>query len=119
MHTFATQDGAHALWVGVDPNPELTALHSAIASSLSAAIDYQPEDRPYRPHITVARLGTLAAERFFDEERRFPFRAVPRHRVCTLHEQLRWRCAAVPNPGSVRAFSASIMKTKSERFPAE
>jgi 2'-5' RNA ligase len=61
-HSFATQDGSHALWVGVDPNPELTALHSAIARTLTAAIDYKPEDRPYRPHITLARLGSLAAD---------------------------------------------------------
>jgi len=61
-HSFATKDGAHALWVRIDPNPDLTALHSAIASTLSAAIDHQPENRPYRPHITVARLGLLPAD---------------------------------------------------------
>jgi hypothetical protein len=89
-HSFAAQDGAHALWIGVDPNPELTALHSAIASTLSAAIDYQPEDRPYRPHITLARPSSLAADaavQFVTKNAAFHF-APFRHRVCTLREQL-------------------------------
>ena len=78
--SFATKDGAHALWVGIDRNPELTALHSAIASSLSAAIDFKPEDRPYRPHITVARLGSLAADtavRFATKNADFHFAPFP------------------------------------------
>jgi RNA 2',3'-cyclic 3'-phosphodiesterase len=74
--SFATSDGAHALWVGVAPTPELTALHPAIAGSLSEAIGYKPEARPYRPHITVARLGPLAVDavdRFLRENVDFAF----------------------------------------------
>jgi RNA 2',3'-cyclic 3'-phosphodiesterase len=74
--SFATQDGAHALWVGVDPTPQLTALHAAIAGSLAAAIDYKPEDRPYHPHITTARLGSpvaAAVDRFVTQHANFHF----------------------------------------------
>ena len=74
--SFATTDGAQVLWVGGAPTAELTALHSAIAGSLAEAIAYKPEARPYRPHITVARLGPLdavALDRFLKENAAIDF----------------------------------------------
>ena len=46
---------AKVLWAGVEPNADLTALHCSIGTVLADAIGFQPEDRPYSPHVTLAR----------------------------------------------------------------
>jgi 2'-5' RNA ligase len=43
------------LWVGVEPRPELMALQQRIESALQQA-GVSPEERPFSPHITLARL---------------------------------------------------------------
>jgi len=40
-----------------DRHGELAQLHDAVARAVSSAIDWQPERRRFRAHITVARLG--------------------------------------------------------------
>jgi RNA 2',3'-cyclic 3'-phosphodiesterase len=40
--------------VGVRATPELVALHGAVLSA-TASCGFEPEDRPYSPHITLAR----------------------------------------------------------------
>jgi RNA 2',3'-cyclic 3'-phosphodiesterase len=40
--------------VGVRATPELIALHGAVLSA-TASCGFEPEDRPYSPHITLAR----------------------------------------------------------------
>ncbi len=35
------------------------ALHDAVQSALADAIDWQPERRRFRAHVTVARLGRV------------------------------------------------------------
>jgi 2'-5' RNA ligase len=40
-----------------DRHGELAALHEVVQSALAAAIDWQPERRRFRGHVTVARLG--------------------------------------------------------------
>lgn len=39
-----------------DPDGELAALQSRVSDGLAAAGLYTPEDRPFRAHVTVARL---------------------------------------------------------------
>ena len=39
-----------------DPTGALAALQSRVSSALEAAGVYTPEKRPFRPHVTVARL---------------------------------------------------------------
>lgn len=40
----------------VDPSGELGGLQAVVADRLAAAGEYEPEARPFRPHVTVARL---------------------------------------------------------------
>lgn len=44
-----------ALWLGVAPNAALSALASALNKAL-APLGFPPETKPYRPHLTLARL---------------------------------------------------------------
>src|SRR4029077_7525804 len=44
-----------ALWVGVERNPELVALHDKIEQAL-IRIALEPEPRKFAPHVTLARL---------------------------------------------------------------
>ncbi len=49
------------LWAGVEHGLPLFALHKAIGIALTEAIGFQPEDRPYSPHVTLARLNEPGA----------------------------------------------------------
>jgi 2'-5' RNA ligase len=39
-----------------DADEALAALHAQVVSGLVAALPWQPEARPFRPHVTVARV---------------------------------------------------------------
>lgn len=43
------------LWAGVQPPEHVRLLHEALKASL-AGLRYTPENRPFRPHITLARF---------------------------------------------------------------
>ena len=45
------------LWVGIDAEPVLVQLHAQVTTAL-AKIGFASEDRPFSPHITLARLKT-------------------------------------------------------------
>ena len=45
------------LWAGIDAEPALAQLHHQVTTVL-AEIGFEPEDRPFSPHITLARLKT-------------------------------------------------------------
>ncbi len=66
------------LWAGFAPQPALLALQAQVAAALTA-LGFPPENRPYSPHLTLARVkaeNTLpAAERFL--EAHAGFRAGP------------------------------------------
>lgn len=72
--TFPPQGPARVLWSGVDTNPALTALHEATGNALKQT-GYQPEDRPYSPHITLARFkdapSSLMLSQYVDNHRQF------------------------------------------------
>lgn len=46
--------GGDILWAGVDGGEPLRALHLAVAGAL-VAVGFQPEARPWTPHVTLAR----------------------------------------------------------------
>lgn len=54
------------LWAGVRNNPPLQSLHAALATTLTP-IGYQPEPRPFSPHITLARCQSNAPRRVIEE----------------------------------------------------
>ena len=47
--------GARILWLGVDADQQLADLHRKIESALEE-IGFPPERKPFKPHITLARL---------------------------------------------------------------
>jgi 2'-5' RNA ligase len=51
---FPTPRSARVFWIGMDAGPELTALASAI-DGITATLGIPKEDRPYSPHLTLAR----------------------------------------------------------------
>lgn len=52
----------HAIWAGVGTaHPHLFALHQRIHDALLAA-HFNPELRPFRPHVTLARLRDVSAQ---------------------------------------------------------
>lgn len=78
---FPPDGEARVLWAGVRGTPQLFALHQAVGTALAAAIAYSPEDRPYHPHVTLARLDRSppreAVEDYLDEHAAFQVAAVP------------------------------------------
>jgi 2'-5' RNA ligase len=72
---FPPEGCPRVLWVGVEHDPALLALHAAVALVLSEAIGFHPEERPYSPHVTLARLNEPGpggnVERYLEENMNF------------------------------------------------
>jgi 2'-5' RNA ligase len=70
------------LWVGIDDEPALAHLYQKVAAVL-AGIGFEPEARPFSPHITLARLNTreLLPEvgTFLNSHSAFRVAAIPIH----------------------------------------
>jgi RNA 2',3'-cyclic 3'-phosphodiesterase len=54
VDAFPNLRDPRVVWVGVDPEPRLELMQHDLELSL-AALGYEPEGRPFRPHVTVAR----------------------------------------------------------------
>ena len=52
---FSQPSGAVFFYARAEPEPELLELHRRIGVGLGAAIGFEVEQRPYVPHITLAR----------------------------------------------------------------
>ena len=79
------KQGARVLWAGIDNSPELKALHAAVEDAL-AGIGYAREQRPFRAHITLARLKPAPphpVNRFLNRHAAFAHDAIP-VRECIL-----------------------------------
>jgi 2'-5' RNA ligase len=63
---FSAEGLPKVLWAGVENDPALLALHQSISTVLSDAIDFRTEERPYSPHITLARLNSPVARDSID-----------------------------------------------------
>src|ERR1700742_3187729 len=53
---FPTPKAARVFWIGMNAGPELAALAAAIDEK-TAALGLAKEDRPYSPHLTIARAA--------------------------------------------------------------
>ena len=52
---------ARVVWLGVEPHPRLELLHHDVEKAC-AALGFEPEGRPFRPHLTVARVPDGTSE---------------------------------------------------------
>jgi 2'-5' RNA ligase len=86
LGAFPGPSRARVVWVGTDKgHPEVCALQRDAATALST-VGYQPERRPFSPHLTIGRLrvpgdvSRVAATQFetesFDVDRVVLFRSV-------------------------------------------
>ena len=58
LGAFPSPARARVVWVGTEPGRrEVCSLQAAVSRSLGA-IGYQPERRPFSPHLTIGRLRT-------------------------------------------------------------
>lgn len=55
------------MWVGTESHPALNALHQTIEQRLTV-LDFTPEDKPFRPHLTLARVNEKAHFRCTPDE---------------------------------------------------
>ena len=53
--SFGGRGRPEILWVGLQANPQLLALHAIIAACLRS-LELPVETRPYAPHLTVGRM---------------------------------------------------------------
>jgi len=72
---FQLEGKPQVLWAGVEGNSFLFALHHSIGAALTDAIGFHPEELPYSPHITLARMNSPAppdtVERFLEDNKDF------------------------------------------------
>ncbi len=54
-----------ALWVGVEPNPELDRLYRKVEQAVQAA-GLAPNGRKFKPHVTLARFKGDPGYRLYD-----------------------------------------------------
>jgi 2'-5' RNA ligase len=75
---FSPQGEPQFLWVGVCDSPPLCALHRAVGVAL-AGVGVPLEDRPYSPHVTLARVDSPspAVTLFLEQHRDFEIDSVP------------------------------------------
>lgn len=68
---------ARVLWVGLEEQPALLTLQAAVEKALGA-VGFEPEERPFSPHITLARLkGEASVERFLQSGSMFSAEPFP------------------------------------------
>ncbi|WP_106496857.1 RNA 2',3'-cyclic phosphodiesterase [Lentibacillus sp. Marseille-P4043] len=70
--TFGNPKGPRILWAGVRKNKSLTLLHEKVESSMEE-FGFKPEQRAYRPHITLAKKwnGPLDEQKIIELKDRF------------------------------------------------
>lgn len=59
---FPDTGPARVLWAGVELSAELQSLHRRLSEILRTAYEFVPDDRPYRPHVTLARVNGAICE---------------------------------------------------------
>ena len=69
--TFPPGRPARVAWVGVKAPAELSTLQHDVADAAAAVLEWEPEKRPFHPHVTLARCNPAwprrLAERFHGE----------------------------------------------------
>lgn len=55
LGTFPNPSSARVVWMGFEQSEPLSVLQARVEKVLED-LDFPPEDRPFRPHLTLARL---------------------------------------------------------------
>jgi RNA 2',3'-cyclic 3'-phosphodiesterase len=63
---FPPDGETKVLWAGAEGNANLIELHRIVGAALTGAIGFRCEDRPYSPHITLARINETVPSEFID-----------------------------------------------------
>ncbi len=66
LGSFPAGRDPRVIWLGVEPRPPLLTLQAALAEAL-CGLGLPREARPYRPHLTLGRLGRPPLVRGFLE----------------------------------------------------
>lgn len=53
--TFPPRRPARVAWVGVETPDDLSGLQADVSDAAVAAVGFEPEERPFSPHVTLAR----------------------------------------------------------------
>jgi 2'-5' RNA ligase len=53
--TFPPRRPARVAWIGLAAPDELLAVQADVSAAAVAAIGFEPEERPFKPHVTLAR----------------------------------------------------------------
>jgi 2'-5' RNA ligase len=69
--TFPQGRPARVAWVGVKAPPEMQPLQHDVADAAAGVLDWEPEKRPFHPHVTLTRCNPTwprgQVERFHSE----------------------------------------------------
>jgi 2'-5' RNA ligase len=69
--TFPQGRPARVAWVGIKGPPELPPMQHDLADAAASLLEWEPEKRPYHPHVTLARCSPTwprqLVERFHSE----------------------------------------------------
>lgn len=88
---FPVDGPPRVIWAGIEENPPLAHLHQKLGDTLQQAIGFEPEDRPFSPHITLARvkrrLKREQLQEYWNEQRELDIRGIPVDRF-VLYESL-------------------------------
>jgi 2'-5' RNA ligase len=55
IHAYPNFRRARVVWLAVAPHPRLELLHHDVEAACTA-LGFEPEGRPFRPHLTIARV---------------------------------------------------------------
>jgi 2'-5' RNA ligase len=100
---FPTAKSPRVFWVGIESGPQLSTLAQAVDQQLSV-LRIPREDRPFSPHLTLARGGGgSGAPRWRKEDR-------PNSQFHRLQEKL----AALPTPDFGRMTAHEFFLYQSE-----
>jgi 2'-5' RNA ligase len=64
---FPPNRPARVAWVGVEAPPDLSSLQGELAVAAHQAVGLEIEERPYRPHVTLARCPAPWQRRTLDQ----------------------------------------------------
>ena len=103
---FQQEGRPQVLWAGVEANAALIALHRSIGAAMADAIGFRPEERPYSPHLTLARLNGPVPpdviDGYLEGSRGFVIPSVPIDRF-VLYSSDFAQCAPISGTGGLSA----------------